>query len=172
MLVVGVVLLAGCAVEGGEGSGQGGDVSARTLEQSTPVGEGGVANPVGSSDDSGGFVFTVHQVVDPWVPVSEWAAPPAGMRLVAVEVTVANQGGGVEVWSSALGAEVADTESRVWQTGFAAPDPGMAGVDGDVQPGGERRGWFSFEVPADAQLVELRLRGNLTAAGAVWAIGG
>jgi hypothetical protein len=126
---------------------------------------------VGSSDESGGFLFTVHQVVDPWTPANSWAAAAEGMRYVTVELSAVNQGDQAEVWSSALGAEAADSLNRVWQTTFTMLDPGMASLDGDVQAGGERRGWVAFEVPADAELVELRLKGNLTAGGAVWVLG-
>lgn len=166
------VTLMGCTVSTDDANSAGGDTlsTAAVSEATTGPEDDGTSNQVGGSDDSGGFLFTVHQVVDPWTPAQSFVSAAPGMRYLAVELSAENQGGEVQTFSSLLGVELRDSLDRVWESTFTMLDPGMAGVDGEVQPGQANRGWFAAEVPADAQLVELRLRGNLTAAGAVWSL--
>src|SRR5690606_32296924 len=85
------------------------------------------------------------------------------------EVELRNTSDEVQTFSSLLGAEVTDSLNRPWDIGLAGFD--LPQVDGDVPPGGARRGWMVFEVAEDSTGLLLRIMGNLTATGSVFALG-
>lgn len=125
---------------------------------------------VGETATTSGMDVTVHEVVDPWDSSNEFETPQAGHRFVAVEATIASTSDELEPWSSLLGAELMDSESRPWDVALAGTD--LPALDGDVPPDGERRGWVVFEVGEDAAGLMLRLKGSVTATGAVFDLDG
>jgi len=124
---------------------------------------------VGEWAHTSGFDVTVHQVQDPYVPTNEFETPQPGHRYVAVEVELRNTSDGMQTFSSLLGAEVTDSMNRPWDIGFAGFD--LPQIDGDVPPGGARRGWMVFEVAEDSTELILRIKGSLTATGSLFALG-
>ena len=124
---------------------------------------------IGQWAHTGDFDVTVHQVVDPYVSTNELETPQPGHRFVAVEVELRNTSDEVQTFSSLLGAEVTDSLNRPWDIGLAGFD--LPQVDGDVPPGGARRGWMVFEVAEDSTGLLLRIKGNLTATGSLFALG-
>ena len=75
----------------------------------------------------------------------------------------------MQTFSSLLDAEVTDSMNRPWDIGFAGFD--LPQIDGDVPPGGARRGWMVFEVAEDSTELILRIKGSLTATGSLFALG-
>ena len=124
---------------------------------------------IGQWAHTGDFDVTVHQVVDPYVSTNELETPQPGHRFVAVEVEVRNTADDARTISTLLGAEVTDSMNRPWHVALAGTD--LPQLDGDVPPGGARRGWMVFEVAEDSTGLLLRIKGNLTATGSLFALG-
>ncbi len=124
---------------------------------------------VGETGHTGDFDVTLHAVEDPLQPANEFDQPTPGNRLVGVEVTLTNTGDDPQTFSSLLAAELTDSLSRPWTVALAGLDRPQ--VDGDVPPGESRRGWMTFDVAEDADALRLRVKGNLTAEGAVFVLG-
>lgn len=125
---------------------------------------------VGETAHTGVFDVTVHQVVSPWESGNQFEVPRPGHHFVAVEASLVNvDGDELEVWSSFLGAEVSDSLGRPWDTAFAGYE--LPTLDGDVGLGMTRRGWVVFEVADDATGLLLRIAGNVTATGSLFALG-
>ena len=176
-----LVLVIGVAAVAGGGADEADDADAPAASQ--PAGEGapGEAAPVGSSAGdqevyaigqwahTGDFDVTVHQVQDPYAPSNQFETPQPGHRFVAVEVEVRNTADDARTISTLLGAEVTDSMNRPWHVALAGTD--LPQLDGDVPPGGARRGWMVFEVAEDSTGLLLRIKGNLTATGSLFALG-
>lgn len=123
---------------------------------------------VGQTAHTGDFDVTMHTVEDPFVSSNQFDRPSEGNRFVAVELTVTNTSDEQRTLSTLLGAEVTDSLSRVWDVALAGLD--LPQLDGTVPPGESRRGWIVFEVPDDATGLRLRIKGNLTATGSLFAL--
>ncbi|QYG92748.1 DUF4352 domain-containing protein [Iamia sp. SCSIO 61187] len=124
---------------------------------------------VGETATSGDFDITVHTVEDPYISTNQFEVPPDGQRFVAVEITITNNTSEAEPFSSLLNVEVKDSENRVWDAAFAGFDRPQ--LDGQVAPGASVRGWVTFGVGSDVTGLVMRIRGNLTATGSVFALG-
>jgi len=123
---------------------------------------------VGEWAHTSGFDVTVHQVQDPYTSPNEFDTPDPGHRYVAVEVEVRNTTDDRRTFST-FDAEVIDSMHRPWDTALAGFE--LPNVDGDVPPGGARRGWIVFEVAEDSTDLILRVKGSLTATGSLFALG-
>ena len=124
---------------------------------------------IGETAHTSVFDVTVHQVVDPWESTNQFETPAEGHRYVAVEASLTNtEGDELETWSSLLGAEMTDNQGRPWNPAFAGTE--LPALDGDVGRGMTRRGWVVFEVTADATGFMLRIKGELTATGSLFAL--
>ncbi|MGV2385748.1 MAG UNVERIFIED_CONTAM: DUF4352 domain-containing protein [Thermobifida fusca] len=123
---------------------------------------------IGEWAHTSGFDVTVHQVQDPYTSPNEFDTPDPGHRYVAVEVEVRNTTDDRRTFST-FDAEVIDSMHRPWDTALAGFE--LPNVDGDVPPGGARRGWIVFEVAEDSTDLILRVKGSLTATGSLFALG-
>lgn len=162
-LVVLIAVLAIAGSGGDDGDTAGEDPAAGATEGGQEV------YAVGQTAHTGDFDVTVHQVQDPFTPTNQFESPRAGHRFVAVEVEVRNTGTERAPMSTLLGAEVTDSMNRPWNVALAGLD--LPHLDGEVGPGEARRGWMVFEVAQDATGLRLRLKGNLTATGSLFALG-
>jgi hypothetical protein len=85
-------------------------------------------------------------VIDPWRPDSQAAQPPAGRRLVAVEVTVTNKSSSQyphPVTSSSF--KIIDSDGFSYGTAESSHEPALR--EGLVlAPGEKTRGWVTFEI--------------------------
>jgi hypothetical protein len=123
---------------------------------------------VGDTAKSSDFELTLLTVEDPMVPTNDFEKPSDGMRFVAVEVEAKNVSDERQTLSTLLGAEIIDSQNQSWDIAIAGTDRPQ--LDGEVMPGQSRRGWIAFEVPADATGLKLRLKGSMTAAGALFVL--
>lgn len=169
LAIVVVIVAASIAASGGDD-----DDNARDPDPSaeTPGGgrsEGGQeVYAVGQTAHTGDFDVTLHTVEDPYVSSNQFDRPSEGNRFVAVELTVTNTSDEQQPLSTLLGAEVTDSLSRPWDVALAGLD--LPQLDGMVPAGESRRGWIVFEVPNDATGLRLRIKGNLTATGSLFAL--
>lgn len=124
---------------------------------------------VGGTDTSGDLSFTVNTFEDPVTDANEFLGPEPGNRFVAVEVTITNMSEDMESFSTLLFAELIDSQNQSWDVSiFGLSD--RPGLDVEIPPGESRRGWIAFEVPESSMGFRLRLKGNITAQGAVFTL--
>lgn len=133
---------------------------------STPSAQTALA--VGQTGHTGDLDITLNTVNDPFTPTNSFEKPGDGKRFVAVEVTAKNNSDKPLAFSSLIGVEVTDSEGRPWNIAIAGTDKPQ--LDGTVQPGEPRRGWMVFEVDQASSGLRLRVKGNLTATGVVFAL--
>ena len=96
-------------------------------------------------------VLTVHQVRDP-VPPS-FSKPEAGNRFVGVDVTLRNVGS-EEFSTNSLYFYLRGSDGRDYQIDFVGvPEPRLSLRD--LPPGEDTRGWITFELPSNVQVVRL-----------------
>jgi len=121
-------------------------------EGHTPVAEPTTAPPqelpkLGEAVQGNGFTMTVHGVQDPAQP-GVLAKPKTGMRLVAVQIEIANQSGGA-LSVNPLNAVLVDADGFVYTPELGGVDDQIATLElGD----GERvMGWVAFFIPETAQ---------------------
>ena len=154
------------------GSDDGGSSTAATSSEDDAAGGqspgGQEVYGLGQTAHTGDFDVTLHTVEDPYVPTNQFERPADGQRYVAVEVEVKNTGDESRPMSTLLGAEVTDSLSRGWDIALAGFDRPQ--LDGTVAAGESRRGWIVFEVAQDSSALRLRLKGNLTATGSLFAL--
>lgn len=124
---------------------------------------------LGETATSGDFDITLNTVEDPFVPSNSFEMPEAGQRLVGVELTLVNNTDAAVPFSSLLAGQMIDDQGQARDPAFVGLDRPQ--LDGDIPPGATRRGWIVFSVGADAAGLKLRIKGNLTATGSVFAIG-
>jgi hypothetical protein len=127
---------------------------------------------VGETAKTADLEVTLNGATDPYTPANQVFTPQPGNRWVAVDVTVKNNGDHKVTFSTLALTELKDSQSQAWTvslTGSAA-DPTKPQLDGDVVPGDSRRGIAVFEVPEAATGLTLRVKGEITASGAVWQI--
>ena len=177
-----LVVVVGLAAAAGGGADEADDAAGPAADEpaSEPAGEASPAPAgastgdqevyaVGQTAHTGDFDVTVHQVQDPYTPSNQFETPQPGHRYVAVEVELRNTADDTRTISTLLGAEVTDSMNRPWDVALAGLD--LPHLDGDVPPGGARRGWMVFEVAEDSTDLVLRIKGNLTATGSLFALG-
>jgi hypothetical protein len=169
--LTGVVVLVGGLAVATSGSDDGSTQTATSSEEDAAAGQsdgGQDVYAVGQSAHTGDFDVLLHTVEDPYVPSNEFERPSEGHRYVAVEVEVSNSSDEAQPMSTLLGAEVMDSASRAWNIALAGLDRPQ--LDGTVAAGESRRGWIVFEVAQDSTGLRLRLKGNLTATGSLFAL--
>lgn len=97
----------------------------------------GVSLTVSSVTDYSGGVFT----------------PKAGMKFVVADVLIANNSGSTIAYNP-FNFTLLDKSSYAYQMAVTDKAPGLN--SGDLENGREVRGFISFELPADAQLKEMK----------------
>lgn len=131
-----------------------------------PAAEGEDTYEVGETATTGDLEVTVDTVEDPWEPTNEFDTPAEGQRYVGVELTIVNTGDETTTFSTFGSVEVVDSEGQAWDVTFTTSDE--PSIDGDVPAGATRKGWLYLEVGEDATDLQLRVKGNFTATGAVF----
>jgi hypothetical protein len=112
---------------------------------------------VGEPAQAGMWVVTVHAVHDPQ-PAGQYDRPDAGNRYVGLDVDVKNAGGKSDRFSTLAQLELRDSENQVFKATFTTVKP--ESPEGEVEPGGARRGIAVFEIPAAAHGLSLRVEGD------------
>lgn len=120
---------------------------------------------LGQRAPSGDLVFIVHGFEDPYTSPNQFSTPKSGNRFLAVDVEVINKKVEQQSWSSALGAEVILKDRQTYTGTFAITAP--PAPEGEIPAKFSKRGLIPFEVPVDAQVRYVRLKGNLTSNGAL-----
>ena len=126
---------------------------------------------VGDTVRLGDFHITVNGVRaslgdDLWRPDEE-------SYFVYVDVTFQNKGNQPEVVSSLLQMEIHDTEGRSYDVDFPATAAGSTSPpDGEIGPGGTRRGEVGYQLPTSATELTWRFSGDIFRLGqAVFSLG-
>jgi hypothetical protein len=127
---------------------------------------------IGETAKTADLEVTLNGVTDPYAPSSNLFKPKPGDRWVAVDVTVKNNGSDKMTFSTLALMELKDSQSQTWNVSLegSAADTTTPQLDGDVVPGDSRRGIAVFEIPDAATGLKLRVKGEITANGAVWQI--
>ncbi len=158
-----LVVLVGIAAAAGGGDDGGGSDEPAAAENG-----GQDVYAIGQTAHTGEFDVTVHTLEDPFTP-GQFETPAAGHRFVGVELTVTNSSDGPLPFSTLAGVELIDQADRPWDITIAGLDrPQIDALT--VAPGEARRGWVVFSAPADATKLTLRVKGNLTATGSLFAL--
>jgi hypothetical protein len=159
MAIVVVVIIASVSSGGGESSKGSGSGDSAVTEQTYAVGQ---------TAQTSDFEVTLLTVEDPMTTSNEFDTPDEGNRFVGVEFEVKNVGDERQTLSTLLGAELLDSLNRPYDIALAGLDRPQ--LDGEVVPGQSRRGWITFEIPADATGLKVRLKGSLTAQGSLFVL--
>lgn len=165
------VAVAGSADDEDTASNGGDDVTTEAAGEPGTSGSGDEGSgedtyAVGETGTSSDLEITVNTVEDPWVPSNEFDTPPAGQRYVGVEMTVVNTGDQTATFSTLAGIEVVDEQGQAWDVALTASD--QPGIDGDIPAGATRKGWVYLAVGEDATGLQMRVKGSLTAEGALF----
>lgn len=123
---------------------------------------------VGQTAHTGDLNVLLRKVADPWTPRNRLQAPQAGYRYVAVELELKNTGRSTEIMSTWRKLKILDARGHPWDVTLAGYD--LPQIDGSVAPGRERRGWAVFLLPANATGLHLRVKGEMTEPGALFAL--
>ncbi|GAB2598075.1 hypothetical protein GCM10027168_33730 [Streptomyces capparidis] len=115
---------------------------------------------VGDRIALGSWEFTVHEVVDPLKPSTEFLTPEPGNRWVGVDLEVTNKDSGSQDFSSLLFVELKDSTNKVHDVAFTGEE-GRTPPDGAVSAGESRRGAVDFEVPESAKGLTLTIAPDL-----------
>lgn len=159
-----IIVVAVVASAGGDDDGE------TTTGRPAAPAEGDVY-AIGEMAHTGDFDVVVHAVEDPFVPTNEFEVPEEGHRFVGVEATVTNTGDEPLPFSTLAGVELFDQMDRPWPVAVAGTDRPQLDAP-TVTPGEARRGWVVFSVPPDATELTLRVKGNITASGALFDLSG
>lgn len=153
-------LIAGClavalVVIGGCGDGQ--------TSESTKV--GGPADPtttlgrpegtykVGDVVKLGTAEVTVHSVKDPFDPGNPAVTVPSGTRLLAIDAEVKNVSSNPQDFSGFSQFQMKDSTGKTYDP---VPLPrAFPALGGEVEPGASRRGWVAFQIPQDANDLQI-----------------
>jgi len=128
-------------VPGGAGDGS-------STSDVQPVPSPGSGPAVGTVVEAGGSRYTVHSIQDP-APAGEYFGPDPGKRWVVVEVTqeaLDKQDSG-----SPFDFTVQDKDGFIYDFDFGEKEPEFQSRE--LGPGQRQRGFITFEVPEDAELV-------------------
>lgn len=168
-LVVAIVV-AGCATEVDDpllvagATGNTALVGGSDTSPVTTAGEGrSAAFGVGDRVSLGDWELIVHGVADPFESTNEFYSPEEGNRWVMTDVEVFNKGAQPEVVSTIVCFEMQDAENRAHSVTFADNPVGL--LDGEIGPGGGRRGGLVYEVPAAAAGLRLNFKCDLFTEG-------
>lgn len=122
---------------------------------------------IGESARSGPLSFIVYGVTNAPPPAVPEVTQP-GTHLVSVDVQVTNPGSAQRSFSSLLGFHLLDDQNRQYDEQLAGLSPGAP--DGEIAAGQSIRGNVLFQVPDGTAGLKLRVQGEFTAAGAVFAL--
>jgi len=111
---------------------------------------------VGTPVEAGGSRYTVHSVTDP-APKGEYAQPKPGNRWITIEVTQEAlekkvSGGG------AFDFSVQDKDGFIYDYTFGGKEPEFKMMD--LAIGQRQRGFITFEVPENAEVVAIWVDAN------------
>lgn len=119
---------------------------------------------LGETAKTSDLTVIVYSITDPATSSNSFEEPKAGNRFVSVDMQV--ESSKQETFSSLLAVELVTSDNRTYSAplliGFTPR------IDGDLLPGQARRGYVPFEIPADAKVSSVRVKGSITAAGAVF----
>jgi hypothetical protein len=112
---------------------------------------GEIGTLIGPYASGGGSVeVRVNELRDP-LPPGAGGAPPAGMRRVAIDISLSNHWG--PAYNYAPTATITTADGRVITPLGDADAPSPALGSGSIGEDELVRGWIAFDVPADARLV-------------------
>ncbi len=140
---------------GGGGSGTGGAGGGSPVAPGTPF-------KVGDEVKLGDWSATVQSATDPFVSTNSFDR--AKGRFVAVDLTVRNLSAQPASVSSLLCFELQDSTGRSFSEALVVGS-GAKAPDGEVDPGGQRRGSIVYDVPVDATGLQLRFKCDLFSSG-------
>jgi hypothetical protein len=124
---------------------------------------------IGDTASTGDFDVTVHAFEDPFTEGTDIVPPDEGHRFVAVEVEMTNTGDEPLPISTLALFEVIDQLDRPWAATISGSQrPALD--EATVAPGQTRRGWVVFQVGNDATDLVVRIKGNITATGSLFAL--
>lgn len=127
--------------------GDGGDDTA-TSNDPQPVPTPGAGPAVGTPVEAGGSRYTVHSIEDP-AKAGEYFGPDPGKRWVVIEVT--QEALARQVSGSPFDFTVQDKDGFIYDFDFGEKEPEFSSRE--LAPGQRQRGFITFEVPEDAELV-------------------
>lgn len=164
-LVIVIILIAttGCTPEENK------PVAADTVPSTETVSPEATAAPasttppvftVGQAVSLGEWTVTAHGVTDNFESMFK---PAEGNRFVLVDVEVGYTGEGPQPVSSLLCFELQDSENRAHP--ISAQGNPIGSMDGEITPGGARRGGLVYEVPASATGLRLNFKCDLMTRG-------
>jgi hypothetical protein len=130
---------------GGGLAGLDGDTS--TSDQQ-PVPAPGSGPAVGTAVEAGGSRYTVHSIEDP-AKAGEYFGPDPGKRWVVIEVT--QEALTKQVSGGPFDFTVQDKDGFIYGFDFGEKEPEFSSRE--LAPGQRQRGFITFEVPEDAELV-------------------
>lgn len=121
---------------------------------------------VGDSAKTGDLTVIVHSVTDPYVSTNEFFQPDPGKRLITVDVELLNGGDEDQSYSSMLGVELQLADNTM--ASLSVTGDNLPSLDGTVPAGGGLRGTVVFVAPEGTAWSTVRVKGGLTADGAVF----
>ncbi|MEW9550144.1 DUF4352 domain-containing protein [Nonomuraea sp. NPDC050783] len=145
--------------QGQTGQGQAGQAVARLGQAVTLTG----------TDPGLRIAATAERLVSPATPANDLLKPAAGMRFVAVQLSLANQGQSPYNDAPAAGALLIDAEGRQYQANPGAQvreaQPFGGGGTVTIDAGGSGKGAVVFEIPETATPATFRFALNAGLAG-------
>jgi hypothetical protein len=123
---------------------------------------------MGTTARTAAFDVIVHGFTDPQPP-GAFLRPTAGTHYVSVDVQVVNRGTTTQTFSSLIQIHLLDRTNRQFEPTFGDLEP--PAPDGDIPPGAASRGQALFEVPDGASGLRVRVQGDLSTPGVVFALG-
>lgn len=171
-IIVGGLSLAGCAIEDPDPVvvATSAPAAATDADQVAEVAEAEPAAPATTEAPTGPAVpgdlvalgdwtVIVHGVSD---HTDDLFPPSEGNRYVLLDVEVGYNGADATTLSTIFCFEVQDSTNRVFTEALVVNPVGL--LDGDIQPGGGRRGGLVYEVPVDVAGLRLNFNCDLLAA--------
>ena len=123
---------------------------------------------LGQPGKTSDITVTINKVSDPFVSTNSFDSPDAGMRYIAVDMSVANNTSTQTVFSILAQVELQDPQGRSYTPTLAGSE--LPQIDGDIQASATRRGYVVFQVPATARGFTLLVKGSFTSNGARFAL--
>ena len=130
------------------GLGDGGGDTATSDDEPRPVPTPGSGPAAGTPVEAGGSRYTVHSIEDP-AKAGEYFGPDPGNRWVVIEVT--QEALDKQVSGSPFDFTVQDSDGFIYDFEFGEKEPEF--TNRELAPGQRQRGFITFEVPEDAELV-------------------
>ncbi|MCO5201114.1 MAG: DUF4352 domain-containing protein [Chloroflexi bacterium] len=126
----------------------GGDDAAPSDDEPQPVPTPGAGSAIGTAVEAGGSRYTVHSIEDP-AKAGEYFGPDPGKRWVVIEVT--QEALDRQVSGSPFDFTIQDSDGFIYDFDFGEKEPEFSSRE--LAPGQRQRGFITFEVPEDAELV-------------------